>query len=248
MSDEDVRLTICAICGVRADFARGDHRSTRESFPCPNCRATLRYRDQAALIVDEFGRGQHLSIQQMARSGILDSVDIFEAALHGPFVRTMSHLPRYKRSYYWDDGKPGDVRDGVPFGDLTSLEFDDNSFDLVLSSDVMEHVVEPYAAFEEIARVLKPGGVYIFSIPTAWPLPDESAMRIEVVDGEIHHLVEPRYHRAGDGGDSLVTIDYGADLIEALAPFGLKLQIVRRCFPHDEVYRNASFVARKLHA
>lgn len=246
MSSEDVRLTICSICGVREDFERGSHPSTRESFACPRCRATLRYRDQAMLIVDEFARGQHLSLEQLIRAGGMDHVHVFEPALHGPFVRTMSHLPNYKRSYYWDGGKNGEVRNGVPFGDLTALEFGDDSFDLVLSSDVMEHVIEPFAAFAEIARVLKPGGVYIFSIPTAWPLPDQSEMRIKMVNGELQHLTEPRYHRAGDGSDSLVTIDYGADLIERLAPMGLKLKIVRRCAPHDEVYRNASFVARKM--
>lgn len=241
-------VTLCSICGIRDHFARGDQRSTREAYPCPNCRASLRYRDQATLIVDEFGRGQHLSVEQLARSDLLNDVVIFEPALHGPFVKTLSHLPNYRRSYYWDGGRPGDVQNGVPFGDLTALEFDDDMFDLVLSSDVMEHVLEPYAAYKEIARVLKPGGVHIFSIPTAWPLPDESAMRIKLVGGNLEYLVPPRYHRAGDGSDSLVTIDYGADLIDKLSSFSLKTQIVRRSFPSDEVYRNATFISRKIPA
>lgn len=248
MSDSEGlgQLTLCSICGTRDHFPRGDHRSTREAFPCPNCRASLRYRDQTAIILDEFGRGQHLFLEQLARGEMLADAAIFEPALHGPFVRTLSHLPNYRRSYYWDDGKPGDVRNGVPFGDLTALEFENNTFDLVLTSDVMEHVLEPFVAFEEIARVLKPGGVHIFSIPTAWPLPDESVVRAQMVDGSLEHLLPPRYHRAGDGSDSLVTIDYGADVIDKLSGFSLRTQIVRRSFPGEEVYRNATFVSRKV--
>lgn len=41
---------------------------------------------------------------------------------------------------------------------LENLTFKDESFDLFISQDVMEHVFNPEAAFKEIARVLKPGG------------------------------------------------------------------------------------------
>lgn len=44
------------------------------------------------------------------------------------------------------------------FGDGHFLPFKDNSFDLVLSQAVMEHVYDPFLAAREIVRVLKPGG------------------------------------------------------------------------------------------
>ncbi|MCD6521287.1 methyltransferase domain-containing protein [Candidatus Calescamantes bacterium] len=43
-------------------------------------------------------------------------------------------------------------------GDAESLPFRDNSFDLVISLDTLEHLSNPLTALEEMVRVLKPGG------------------------------------------------------------------------------------------
>ena len=53
-------------------------------------------------------------------------------------------------------------------GRLTELPFAAASFDLVISSWVIEHLPEPQAAFAEIARVLRQGGRFIFLTPNAW--------------------------------------------------------------------------------
>jgi ubiquinone/menaquinone biosynthesis C-methylase UbiE len=45
------------------------------------------------------------------------------------------------------------------------LSFNNNSFDLIVSVDVMEHVGKPERMTEEIARVLKPGGVAFVTFP-----------------------------------------------------------------------------------
>jgi SAM-dependent methyltransferase len=45
------------------------------------------------------------------------------------------------------------------------LEIDDESMDTVLCSQVLEHVPRPWDAIGEIARVLKPGGVAILTVP-----------------------------------------------------------------------------------
>ena len=58
--------------------------------------------------------------------------------------------------------------DGVNFklADLNrGLPYPDAAFDAVVAIEVMEHTRVPYAALGEIARVLRPGGVLIFSVP-----------------------------------------------------------------------------------
>lgn len=53
----------------------------------------------------------------------------------------------------------------VHVGSGTHIPFPDNSFDLVLTLDVIEHIEDDRAAIAEIHRVLKPGGVSIVFVP-----------------------------------------------------------------------------------
>lgn len=53
---------------------------------------------------------------------------------------------------------------------LLQLPFEDNTFDYVISSDVIEHTTNPYDATKELIRVLKPGGKICITVPnrTFW--------------------------------------------------------------------------------
>lgn len=54
-------------------------------------------------------------------------------------------------------------------GDAARLPFESNSFDRVLCSEVLEHVPDPDAVLAEIARIVKPGGIFAVSVPRYWP-------------------------------------------------------------------------------
>ena len=54
-------------------------------------------------------------------------------------------------------------------GDALALPYDDASFDLVLISEVLEHVPEDERAIAELVRVLKPGGVAAVTVPRWLP-------------------------------------------------------------------------------
>src|SRR5262245_38292614 len=49
--------------------------------------------------------------------------------------------------------------------DITSLPVQDGSFDVVLCSEVLEHVPEPIQAVKELARILKPDGKLLLTAP-----------------------------------------------------------------------------------
>jgi SAM-dependent methyltransferase len=73
-------------------------------------------------------------------------------------------------------------------GSITAMPFADASFDVVLATDVVEHVDEDQRAVDEVARVLRPGGTALFTVPafqSLWGLQDEVS----------HH--KRRYRRAG---------------------------------------------------
>ena len=59
------------------------------------------------------------------------------------------------------------VADRVEFdvGDIALLPFESQSLDLVIASEVIEHMPEPGAVIAEIARVLRPGGQLIMTMP-----------------------------------------------------------------------------------
>lgn len=50
-------------------------------------------------------------------------------------------------------------------GDIASLPYQDESLDLVIASEVIEHMPEPEQVIREIARVLRPGGKLILTMP-----------------------------------------------------------------------------------
>jgi len=49
--------------------------------------------------------------------------------------------------------------------DITSIPRDDCSFDSILCSEVLEHVVHPDLVIKELSRLLKPGGILILTAP-----------------------------------------------------------------------------------
>lgn len=53
----------------------------------------------------------------------------------------------------------------VSLGDARELPFEDASLDLILATDIIEHVEEDKKVIDEIFRTLKPGGHALFTVP-----------------------------------------------------------------------------------
>lgn len=84
--------------------------------------------------------------------------------------------------------------DGIRNEDLCNLSFSDQSFDAVVSLDVFEHIPAYLEAFGECARILKPGGKLMWSVPFNSSSPTNS-IRARVVDGQVKHIITPpEYH------------------------------------------------------
>ncbi len=98
-----------------------------------------------------------------------------------------------------------------------------NSVDLAYSRAVMEHLERPEEAYREIARVLKPGGVYVFTTPSIY---DYGSIAALLIPNRFHaRIVSATEGRAGE--DVFPTV-FGSNSRRAIgkhaAMFGLKVQ------------------------
>lgn len=135
----------------------------------------------------------------------------------GVSVKLGRICPGYTYSHYFPDVPLGTVHRerGELCQSLEALTFPDHSFDLFITQDVMEHILDPAAAFREIARVLKPGGRHILTVPIVNKCKASSKRAERAEDGTIRHLAEPAYHgNPIDDKGSLVTMDWGYDIIQ----------------------------------
>lgn len=60
--------------------------------------------------------------------------------------------------------KPDHTWDGV------KMPFEDESYSTVMATEVLEHCSDPIIVLKEIHRVLKPSGVFFFTVPFLWNL------------------------------------------------------------------------------
>jgi len=136
--------------------------------------------------------------------------------------------------YLGEDVPSGKVIKDIRHEDVECLSFTDNSFDLIISNDVLEHVVNPYKSLEEACRVLRPGGQLLMTVPFHMDK-ESSERRAEIVNGRLEHLLPEVYHGnpVSDDG-SLVFTDFGWDFLQEIRDAGfVKAEM---CFYWSEVY------------
>lgn len=152
------------------------------------------------------------------------SVAIHESSPSDRLVsrRLAEQCPGYIGSHFFADVPRGESRDGMRSEDLEALTFEDQSLDLHLHLDVMEHVNRPNKAVQEMHRTLRPGGMAIFTTPV---FPDKllSERRAIYFKEGVEHLAAPEYHGnpIDEERGALVTFHFGRDfstLIQAWEP------------------------------
>lgn len=69
----------------------------------------------------------------------------------------------------FDQPNNGNKSFGLSVANALTLPFADDTFDVVICSEVLEHIPDYQSALGEIERVLAPGGTFVASVPRAWP-------------------------------------------------------------------------------
>ena len=97
-----------------------------------------------------FRRGAEVIAFDMSESDMSDVGEMFDAMMAEGHV-------------------PASAKARAEVGDALRLPYADNSFDVVLMSEILEHIPTDEGAINEMVRVLKPGGVAAVTVPRYWP-------------------------------------------------------------------------------
>ena len=191
----------CFTCNQEVDFI-ANHSWLRDHFICSNCGSIPRER-ALIYVIETFFPGWRDAVIHESSPGA-----------RGASVRLAKECASYIPSQYFSNHDSGSQVKGIRCENLESMSFADESIDLHVTQDVLEHVFHPSVVFREIARTLKPGGMHIFTVPLVNKF-HPSRLRASLKNGGIVHLEPEVYHGNPIGdGKSLVTVDWGFDVCQ----------------------------------
>jgi SAM-dependent methyltransferase len=208
----------------------------RESMFCRFCCSNLRVRRIAEVLVALYGPPGCGSLAELIEDSAFRALDVAEIntiGSLGSLHALLRRLPRLMFSDYRGSERLGEVVDGIRNEDICHLTYPDAAFDLVLSSDTLEHVQDFRAALAETRRVLRPGGRHIFTVPVVWTRETTEARAYLRDDGEIVHLMPALYHGRGSGAyrfipagaDLLTFTEFGRDIVDYVREAGFEPEV-----------------------
>jgi SAM-dependent methyltransferase len=230
------------LCGHLSLFLQLSPGSFREGLTCAWCRSPSRKRHVALVLRDALGHAELTAGGAVRAAGAevlsTQTGDALSASLSG------------YAGFHTSDLVPGRELGSVlgprsTCQDLERLTFEDGSFDVVLTEDVLEHVRRPDQAFAEIRRVLRPGGRHIFTIP--YLVDRATVVRVDTTGDEDVHLLPPEYHGDPLRGQILAYRTFGTDLLAMLDDlgFGTSLHLAGRRESKAGVYDSIVFASTR---
>lgn len=138
----------CAVCGKSARLFKPYGSPPRQDAICPFCGAFERHRLLISFLrqkTDLFN-GQIKQFLHIAPEAAFQP--LFEQAAGGGYLTADLLNPSVMETM-----------------DITDIKHTDNSFDVIVCSHVLEHVLDDTQAMRELCRVLKPSGWAILNVP-----------------------------------------------------------------------------------
>lgn len=173
----------------------------RDCYKCISCGSIPRQRALMKVLAEEAPDWRIRSIHESSPSG-------------STFEFLKEQCGAYTYSYWYEEQEKG-----KQFGknktnqNLEEMTFENESFDVFITQDVLEHVNYPEKVLKEIARTLKPGGKHIFTVPIY--VLQKSRPRIRMHNQKRELILPAVYHGNPISEEgSLVTFDWGNDIAE----------------------------------
>lgn len=216
----------CNVCGnISKIRIRTDN--LREDGICKKCRSNSRKRHLSEVLLKEIQKkGSAFSSLKGINNQL--NINLYNVESNGALHNNLRHLRSYTCSEYFGPYEThGTKVNGVLNVNLMETPFRSNTFDYVISTEVFEHIPDPYKAFNEVYRVSKVGGSHIFTVPYYSNAEMDEVRSIVNENNEIVHLMEPQYHGdpiRSDEGILVYTI-FEKEMLAKLEDIGFKVQV-----------------------
>jgi hypothetical protein len=222
-------IAFCSVCG-RYGALSIEHDNLRETVRCSRCGAVNRQRQLAYVVCASLSTVLGYQITSLRQLAYYDEIVIYNTEAGGPVHVALSGASRYLCSEYIGPEYPSGIAvNGVVHQDLARLSYPDDSIDLILSSDVFEHIPHPYAAHREVYRVLREGGRHIFTVPFyQTEFSDETRVTVGE-DGTRLFVKEPLYHHdpIHPGQGALLYTIFALEMLLKLDRIGFRTNLYR---------------------
>lgn len=205
---------------LAAAFAR------KESLICARCGAKLRGRRLALAILRHYPVPGARSLADWSRDPAMAGLRIAEINRIDGIHEALARHPGLVSSDYGSDSAPSE--------DLSRLSYADGTFQLILTSETLEHVPDWERALGEIRRVLVPRGRHIFTIPWRPDIPETFPRARIGEDGSVQDLAQRVCHPGGDVGYPVFT-EIGRDFPERLRGLGWDVEVLFGPLTEDDV-------------
>lgn len=174
----------------------------RDNFRCSNCNCIPRERALSLIIEKYYPNWKELAIHETSPGN------------RGASLKLKNNCKNYLATQYFPTQPFGSMIKNFRNENLEAQTFADESFDLVISQDVMEHTYNPEKAFKEIARTLKKGGAHIFTVPIINHHKPSEVWATLGENGHPNFLKTPEFHgNPVDPKGSPVTMHWGFDIV-----------------------------------
>lgn len=191
----------CPICHFTGRFLTAGAAVLRRRCLCPNCGSLERHRLFCLYLQEQIARQE---------DGLLRR-SILHVAPEEPIRNYILSNLKPNRYTTADIAARGVDRQE----DLTQLSLEDDSVDVVIANDVLEHIVDDRRALSEVFRVLHPGGRFFCTVPLVqeWAHTYEDPAIVTPSErenhfGQVNHV---RY--------------YGRDFVDRLAEPGFAVDV-----------------------
>lgn len=192
----------CSLCKKRAVFSA----STLQCSKCqstPSSRAVKKFLDKN---FRNWEKDQH----------ILE---------YNPYLwRSLGQKANIVAAYDLSDIEPTKDTQGITSKNPAKLNYQNQSFDIVICLDTIDTVIAPEKVIEEMLRVLKFGGTLIISIPTKEFINDDRAKRWRAseIEGRYQPLYPVKYRKSAINTDMLIALEFSKNIEEIFGRWAMQ--------------------------